>query len=138
MKVTFFIFALFLFYVFIVGGCKKTGGIGITGGGIGGNVTINLIPEHHDSLIDSCVFYIKYGTLDAPSDSVYDDSTFCKLQAGIPIATFQSLTPGIYYIYGKGYHSTYAPPYVKGGKPITIYLESTDTTVYIATYSYDL
>ena len=83
---------LFLVGIIISEGCKPKQTNTITGGGKGGNSTINVTGEHHGGLLDTCVMYIKYGTLDAPGDNVYDDSEKCALVNGVPVASFDSLT----------------------------------------------
>jgi hypothetical protein len=102
----------------ICAGCKKS--THITGGGKGGNSTLILLPDHGGVLIDSCIVYIKYGATDAPADGIYDDSTTCVLNDTIPQAVFTNLTNGIYYVYGRGYHATYSPPYLVGAAKPTI------------------
>jgi hypothetical protein len=80
--------------------------------------------------------YIKYGTLDAPPNGLYDDSQKVHLVISatsstvdtIPYAIFTGLTKGNYYIYGDGYHARYFS-YVKGGIPITINSETTDSVL---------
>jgi hypothetical protein len=101
-------------------GCKKSSNNSVSGGGKGGNSTLIIIPEHGGVLIDSCTVYIKYGATDAPANGVYDDSTTCVLNDTIPQAVFRNLTNGVYYMYGKGYHATYSPPYLKGSANPTI------------------
>jgi hypothetical protein len=112
------IFALLLCSLLYIS-CKKSKN-NVTGGGTGGNATLLVIPEHGGVLIDSCTVFIKYGVNNAPSDGVYDDSAVVALNDTIPIAAFHNLTNGIYYVFGRGYHATYSPPYLKGGIPVTI------------------
>ena len=114
--------------------CTK-GSPNITGGGKGGTATIVVTPEHHGEFVDSCKVYIKYGTNDAPANGVYDDSIACVLADTTPVAVFTGLTTGLYYVYGQGYHSTYTPPYIKGGVPVTVQVQDTNV-VYLPTYSY--
>ena len=115
--------------------CKKPGGGQVTsGGGTGGNTTLFIEPEHHGYLLDSCTIYIKYGTLDAPADGVYDDSQKCTLQVPpedtVPAASFAGLKVGVYYLFAQGFHPGYGP--VKGGVSWTI---STDNTMATDTIS---
>lgn len=100
--------------------CKKSGNNTPSGGGPGGNTTLLVMPQHGGVLIDSCTVFIKYGTDNAPTDGVYDDSAVVALNDTIPIAAFHNLTNGVYYLFGRGYHSTYSPPYLKGGRNVTI------------------
>ena len=126
--------ALVLLIFLAAQGCKKSAN-GISGGGTGGNATLLITPEHHGQFVDTCELYIKYGTLNAPANGVYDDSTACVVNDTTPVAVFPRLTKGIYYIYGIGYHALYAPPNVKGGLPVTISAEDSNT-VYLPTYTY--
>ncbi len=109
-------------------GCSKPNNA-ITGGGKGGNATLTVTPEHHGEYVDSCTVYIKYGTNDKPSSNVYDDSVVCVL-GGVgdttPVAVFNNLKVGLYYLYGSGYHPSYHA-YVKGGIPWTISKEDNET-----------
>ena len=125
----------FLLFTGLIAGCKKSGS-SVSGGGLGGSAVLLITPEHHGQFVDSCIVYIKYGTNDAPANGIYDDSTSCILEDTTPVAIFHNLTIGLYYVYGIGYHSTYTPPYIKGGVPVTISAEDTNT-VFLPTYSYD-
>jgi len=113
--------------------CKKSSGL--SGGGLGGNATLLITPEHHGQFVDTCEVYIKYGTLNAPSNGLYDDSASCVMSDTTPIAVFNHLTRGLYYIYGVGFHSLYTPPNVMGGVPVSVYTEDSNT-VYLPTYTY--
>jgi hypothetical protein len=128
--------AILFFACFFAGeSCKKSASCTGSGGGKGGNATINITPEHLAYLIDSCTIYIKYGTLDAPANGIYDDSTKCVMVDTTPVATFPGLKPGLYYFYGVGYHTGYSPPYVKGAANYTICKEQV-INIYLPTYSY--
>lgn len=117
-------------------GCKKPKNNSVTGGGKGGNSVINVTPEAYNIFVDTCMVYIKYGTLDAPANGVYDDSAVCQIVGGQPVASFSGLTVGLYYFYGVGYHSGYGhPPNVKGSAQQTVQSENT-YTLYMPTYSY--
>ncbi|MCW3123680.1 MAG: hypothetical protein JWQ38_3172 [Flavipsychrobacter sp.] len=125
---------IFVVVLLVVVGCKKpqqTTSIG----GKGGTNTIAVTPEHHGEFVDTCTVYIKYNTLDAPADGIYDDSAACVQVDTIPVATFTGLKQGNYYLFGKGIHATYTPPNVKGGLPCTISNVAT-VKVYLPTYSY--
>lgn len=132
MKATIYVF---IFCIAAVGSCKKPGNTNVTGGGKGGHTTLCVSAEHHNELVDTCTFYIKYGTTDAPANNVYDDSAICILTGNTPVATFKNLETGIYYLYGQGYHAAYSPPYIKGGESCTIHTEDT-LKVIVPTYSY--
>jgi len=115
--------------------CKKPVKVPTSGGGLGGTFTIVVTPEHHGFFVDTCTIYIKYNTLDAPANGIYDDSMVCLMVDTTPVAVFAGLRAGDYYIYAHGYHALYVPPYVKGGVPCT--LGTLDTVnVIVPTYSY--
>ncbi len=117
-------------------GCKPKSNNNVTGGGKGGKAVIRVTPEFANFLIDTCTVYIKYGTHDAPANSVYDDSAVCILVDTSSIATFSGLTIGLYYLYGVGYHSTGGhPPNLKGSQVCTIKTEDT-AQLYLPTYPY--
>ncbi len=130
-----FIIFFFAAWLTTAESCKKPSAPVPTGGGKGGNATITVIPEHHGLYVDTCTIYIKYNSLDMPSNGVYDDSVVCVLTDTIPVAVFPGLKKGDYYIFGRGYHTLYVPPYVKGGLPCKISTEDT-VKVYLPTYSY--
>jgi len=130
------IVCLIMMPVLLFYSCKKNKS-NISGGGFGGNAILTVSPEHHGLFVDSCTIFIKYGTNDAPADGIYDDSSVCVLNDTTPVAIFKGLTKGLYYLYGRGYHYPYVPPYVKGGLPVTISTEDSQN-VFLPTYSYDL
>ena len=77
---------------------------------------LNVTPRHHGRQIDSCTVYIKYDAVDAPANGRYDDSAKCIPVGGIPVATFNGLKKGNYYLYGYGWDPQLTPPRnVKGG-----------------------
>ncbi len=83
--------------------------------GKGGNAILKVTPRHHGKQIDSCTIYLKYNTVDQPSNGVYDDSAKCIQIGGLPVATFSGLRKGTYYIYGYGWDPGLTPPsHVKG------------------------
>jgi hypothetical protein len=125
---------LFILVLLATAGCTKHSST-VSGGGKGGAATLVITPEHHGQFVDTCTIYIKYGTLDAPANGVYDDSTTCIIRDTTPVAVFPGLTAGEYYIFGIGYHATYTPPNVKGGVPVTIQTADTNT-LYLPTYTY--
>ena len=118
-----------------VAGCKKPAEASTTSGGKGGDRTIKVSPEHHGIFVDTCTVYIKYNTQDAPLDNVYDDSLVCVMMDTIPVAVFTNLKVGDYYLFARGYHTLYVPPYVKGGLPCKIRTEDT-VKIILPTYSY--
>jgi len=126
---------LITLWLFVTGSCKKPAAHAGTDAGKGGNTAITVTPEHHGYFVDTCTIYIKYNSLDEPSNGVYDDSAVCILADTVPIAVFPGLKNGDYYIFGMGYHALYVPPYVKGGLPCTINNQDT-IKVYLPTYSY--
>ena len=108
----------------------------ITGGGKGGSAVLCVTPEHHNSFVDTCTIYIKYGTNDAPANGIYDDSAVCIMKDTTPVATFRGLTRGQYYLYGQGTHFPYVPANVKGGIPCTIINNTDSNYIYLPTYTY--
>jgi hypothetical protein len=88
--------------------------------GKGGNATLQIKPVHGSGEeVDNCTIYIKYNTLDMPTDGVYDDSVKCNLVNGEPLGVFVNLHRGNYYLYGKGYNPDHNDE-VKGGLPFHI------------------
>ena len=118
----------------LVGGCKKPSSCASSGGGISGTGTLSVTPTHLNLYVDSCIVYIKYGTLDAPANGVYDDSQWCRLYAPdtIPVAVFSNLQSGLYYLYAKGYHPAYQA-YVLGAVNYTMCNEHA-VSIYLPTY----
>ena len=136
-KVKPLIFILIIITCVFAESCKKPSQGATTGGGIGGTGTVSVTPTHLNLYIDSCTIYVKYGTLDAPADGIYDDSVKCRIYPPdtIPIAIFPNLKAGIYYFYGNGYHTGYSPPYVKGATNYTMSTEHA-ASIYLPTYEY--
>lgn len=119
-----------------INGCKPSKNDTVTGGGKGGNVTIKISPEYYGEFVDTCIIYVKYGTLDAPASGVYDDSAVCVVTNDTSVATFTGLTTGLYYFLGVGYHATGGhPPNVKGSKNCTVQAEG-NYTFYLPTSYY--
>ena len=127
----FIIATLWLFFA----GCRKSSSQAITGGGKGGSGTISITPEHSNSFVDSCVVYVKYGTLDAPANGVYDDSVKCVMQGTQPVATFNNLSIGLYYFLGVGYHQLTGLN-VKGATTYTMTIQQ-NKSIYLPTYAYN-
>ena len=137
MKSLITITAIFLTGIIIGESCKPKPGNTITGGGKGGTYTINVTGEHHGGLLDTCKMYIKYATLDAPASGIYDDSASVTITNGVPVATFNDLTIGNYYVLAVGYHDAYSPPNVKGGKSFVISGSAQVVSDTIPTYQYN-
>jgi hypothetical protein len=76
---------------------------------------LKVTAKHHENYIDSCMVYIKYGSVNPPLDGKYDDSAKCVMEGGIPVATFSNLSMGNYYLYAYGWDPKFTPPsHVKG------------------------
>ena len=136
MKAFISIFFALIFMLCIMAGCKPKHNDTITGGGKGGSSKITASGQHHGSLLDTCMIYIKYGTLDAPASGIYDDSLACTLVDGIPVSTFSGLTIGNYYLLAIGFHGGFSPPTVRGGRPYTISQSGSTANVVVNTYQY--
>ena len=65
--------------------------------------------------------YIKYNAQSAPTNGVYDDSSFTTIEAGHSAATFNGLGLGNYYLHVSG---TYNGVPVSGGTPFTIQFQT--------------
>ncbi len=137
MKALITIITIFLTAIIVGESCKPKSGNTITGGGKGGTYTINVTGEHHGGLLDTCKMYIKYATLDAPANGVYDDSQNVAISGGVPVASFTSLTQGNYYVLAVGYHGAYSPPNVKGGKSFVVSGSAEVVSDTIPTYQYN-
>ena len=116
--------------------CKPKVNCISSGGGKGGTGIIHITPTHGNYYIDSCMIYIKYGSLNEPGDGIYDDSQKCVLIDTLPVVTFDSLKPGLYYFYGNGYHVGFSPPYVKGAANYTMCTDH-EVSLYLPTDSYN-
>jgi hypothetical protein len=110
--------------LFSLAACHKSG-TNVSGGGKGGHITLEMMPEHADDLIDTAIAYIKYGSHDAPANGIYDDSAVCVVVNGKPLAIFDSLTTGLYYVYVLGYHSWGGNPNLEGALPVTLTSQTT-------------
>jgi hypothetical protein len=118
-----------------VNACKPKSQCVSAGGGKGGTAVISVSPTHLERYVDSCTVYIKYGSLDAPANGIYDDSVVCTLADTIPVAKFTNLKAGLYFFYGKGYHIPYTA-YVKGAVNYTACTEAA-ATLLLPTYPYN-
>ena len=103
----------------IFSACTHNNGVII--GGKGGSATVVAYPRHHGRTanLDSCMVYVKYNSLDAPANGVYDDSLLCIKGDTLFSAAFSGLKNGNYYFYGTGYDYSISQR-VKGGLPYTI------------------
>jgi hypothetical protein len=124
-----------LFIFLVAAGCKPKASCVSSGGGKGGTATISITPTHFNSYVDSCMVYVKYGTLNTPADGIYDDSVRCVLVDTIPVATFTNLKAGLYYFYGQGYHQAPFNAYVKGAANYTMCSEH-NQSLYLPTDQY--
>lgn len=84
-------------------------------GGIGGKATLKVTPRHHLQNINGGKVYIKYDTLGAAT--TFDDSAAVEFKDGRPMASFDSLTAGNYYLYATGFDND---SLVTGGAGFTI------------------
>ena len=125
---------LFITSFLFIDGCKKPASCVSSGGGISGTGTLSVTPTHLNLYVDSCKIFIKYGTLDAPDNGVYDDSQWCYLPPNdtVPVAVFNNLQPGLYYLYAKGYHPIYQA-YVLGAVNYTMCNEHA-VSIFLPTY----
>lgn len=89
--------------------------------GKGGSSYVKIYPAHHTRTrpLVGMVVYVKYGTMDAPSNGSYDDSMLCINNDTVVSCTFTGLRNGYYYFFGKGYDTSVRQP-VKGGAPCSI------------------
>lgn len=106
--------------------------------GKGGEASISITPNHAGLNIDSCKVFIKYNTSVIPKDGVYDDSLWAMPVDGKPVATFDKLKPGKYYIFARGWDLIRSQK-VRGGLPHTISVEKQSTAQHLtlAIYNYE-
>lgn len=71
--------------------------------GKGGKAKLNVTPRHHLKEISDAKIYIEYNAARQPSDGLWDDSAAVVQNNGKPVATFDSLKPGNYFMYAKGF-----------------------------------
>lgn len=95
------------------------------------NATLQVNFKHHQLAhnLSGCTLYIKYNTLDAPANGVYDDSATAKpgvIADSMQTAVITKLANGNYYIYGKGYDNSIYKN-VKGGTSVTIAQQAVQT-----------
>ena len=97
--------------------------------GKGGNAAVTVYPQHHlvaKNIINGKL-YIKYNTLDAPADGLYNDSVSCTNHDSLLSGTFTGLQNGNYYLHATGYDTSVKQP-VKGGLPYTITSQTAQST----------
>lgn len=92
--------------------------------GKGGMAVLKVTPQHHGTNIDSCTIFLKYNSKELPSS--FDEEIKCVMENGKPVATFNELKKGDYYVYGKGWDPDISQQVV-GGIPYTISDEQTYT-----------
>ena len=123
MKTTFFLFAIIVLASNF--SCKKK-----PSAGLGGNAKLKIAAKHHGITIDSCTISIKFNSLDAPSNGMYDlTQKVSKGITGESFAIFEGLKPGDYYVYGLGWDPSISNN-VKGGIPYTI-KDETDLSIIV-------
>ncbi len=93
--------------------------------GKGGSATITVFPQHHEVAKNLTAFkaYIKYGTKDAPTSGVYDDSVLLANHDSLVSGSFPGLNNGDYYLYAAGYDTSIKSD-VHGGVPYSITLQT--------------
>ena len=123
MKTTFFLFAIIVLASNF--SCKKK-----PSAGLGGNAKLKIAAKHHGITIDSCTISIKFNSLDAPSNGMYDlTQKVSKGVTGESFTIFEGLKPGDYYVYGLGWDPSISNN-VKGGIPYTI-KDETDLSIIV-------
>ena len=123
MKTTFFLFAIIV--LASIFSCKKK-----PSAGLGGNAKVKIAAKHHGITIDSCTISIKFNSLDAPSNGMYDlTQKVSKGITGESFTIFEGLKPGDYYVYGLGWDPSISNN-VKGGIPYTI-KDETDLSIIV-------
>jgi hypothetical protein len=123
MKTTFFLFAIIVLASNF--SCKKK-----PSAGLGGNAKLKIAAKHHGITIDSCTISIKFNSLDAPSNGMYDlTQKVSKGITGESFTIFEGLKPGDYYVYGLGWDPSISNN-VKGGIPYTI-KDETDLSIIV-------
>ena len=92
-------------------------------GGKGGKAVLRVTPRHHGKNIDSCVIKLAYDNNNFPAKG-WDEVKNVVIVNGEPVATFDSLAPGQYFIYAEGWDSyteiTNGPADVYGSGPFYI------------------
>ena len=71
-------------------------------GGKGGKATLRITPKHHGKNIDSCIIKLAYDAENFPNKA-WDEIKTVSMIDNRPIAAFDSLAPGHYFIYAEGY-----------------------------------
>lgn len=72
-------------------------------GGLGGKISLKVTPQHHKKNVNQATIYIWYAKTSQQDLRSFDDSMNVAVDGtGRPVAMFDSLTQGDYYIYAKG------------------------------------
>jgi hypothetical protein len=81
---------------------------------------LRVTPRHHLKNVDTCWVYIKYNSKQAAAK--YDDSIEIIIQDGRPMAIFDSLKRGDYFLLAKGWQWSIedSNKIVEGGAAFTI------------------
>lgn len=105
MRITYNIIGVFVATALLVS-CQRKNDIiepaPLPPGGKGGLIKLQVTPQHHKKDINSGMVYIKYAATKMPESMIFDDSAEVKVEQGRPIAPFEELTEGDYYLYAKG------------------------------------
>jgi hypothetical protein len=114
--------AIFASGIFVFAGCKKEEEKCIAG--TGGDVTLNLFPEHHGKAIPGIEGYpdsafIKFNTKEYPGGSPSSYDLVIVGSVGSDMISAKNLKCGDYFIYMTGYDTSIAER-VRGGIPYTI------------------
>ena len=120
MNIRFLLFAVLALMAFT--GCEHEAFKPVAGKG--GAATLVVYPQHHGqtSTLDSVKVYVKYNTLDAPANGVYDDSANCVYVNSLPSCSFSGLKNGDYYFFARGYDYDISGK-VKGGTPYSVTMQ---------------
>jgi len=94
--------------------------------GKGGHNALRITPQAREKNIDSCLILLKYNAIKMPDSFKYDDAKWVTQQDGRPIAKFDSLAKGDYYIYAIGWDADKADT-VMGGATFKI-VDTTQST----------
>lgn len=106
--------------------CQKTD----TSAGKGGSANVTLYLKHHGVArnLTNCKVYVKYNTMDAPANGVYDDSATASSADTMQTAVFTGLKNGNYYFYGKGCDTSLFEQVVTG-LPVVVASQSNQSDV---------
>jgi hypothetical protein len=109
---------LCLTFVISATACRKNDDDDNNNAGKGGSARLVATLAHHNITknITNAKVFIKYNTSDAPGNGVYDDSADCMYINTVATAIFDSMKPGNYYLYGRGYDTSIAQTVLGGIK----------------------